>query len=457
MTKKPKTQYVCTSCGTAHSKWMGQCTGCGEWNTLVAETVAPTGGQQGYGWTPAAAKSCGAIKARQLEHLPAEQVSRIPLPDGELARALGGGLVPGSMLLLGGEPGIGKSTLLLQLSKQMAGTILYVSGEESAGQIKMRADRIQGRNDNLYIYTETELSQILEQAAALAPQLLLIDSIQTIYHSQIESIPGSAGQIRDCTGRLLRFAKDTGTAVLLVGHITKEGAIAGPKLLEHMVDVVLEFEGDRYHNYRLLRAVKNRFGPTPELAIYEMLQTGLRQVTNPSELFLSTSGQAQAGVAVCATLQGARPLLLEVQALVSPAAYGNPQRSVTGFDQKRLNMLLAVLEKRCGLKLAMQDVFVNIAGGLKVDDPAMDLAVAAAIISSLLDAPPPAWSVYSGEISLTGDIRPVPKLDQRATEAARLGYRQLYCSAAAEVKPPKGLALNAHQTLAELVRNGFAY
>jgi DNA repair protein RadA/Sms len=349
--------------------------------------------------------------------------------DNELNRVLGGGLVPGSLILFGGEPGIGKSTLMLQLAVQEnALKVLYVSGEESDRQIRMRADRLGLKNETCYLLTETNLEQILLQAKELKPELIVIDSIQTLFSSTIESSPGSISQVRECTAHLLRFAKQTAIPVFLIGHITKDGSIAGPKVLEHMVDAVLQFEGDRNHVYRLLRAIKNRFGSTNELGIYEMLGAGLRPVENPSEILISNSNQNLSGIAIASTIEGMRPLLVEVQALVSSAAYGTPQRSSTGFDSKRLNMLLAVLEKRCGFKLGAKDVFLNIAGGIKVDDPALDLAVAMAVLSSNADLAIPKTIAFAAEIGLSGEIRAVNRLDQRLSEVAKLGYEKVIVS-----------------------------
>jgi DNA repair protein RadA/Sms len=354
---------------------------------------------------------------------------RIELKDKELTRVLGGGLVPGSLILFGGEPGIGKSTLLLQMAiEEDKLNVLYVSGEESEQQIKMRAERIGLTNEQCYILTETNIQHIFTQAESTQPQLMIIDSIQTLYSTQIESSPGSISQVRECTAQLLRYAKQTGVPVFLIGHITKEGSLAGPKVLEHMVDAVLQFEGDRNHVYRLLRSIKNRFGSTNELGIYEMLGTGLRQVENPSEILITNTDSSLSGISIAATLEGLRPMLIEVQALVSTAAYGTPQRSSTGFDSKRLNMLLAVMEKRCGFKLGAKDVFLNIAGGIKVDDPAIDLAVVAAVLSSNADLPIEKNIALSAEVGLSGEVRPVNRIDQRISEAEKLGFEKIIIS-----------------------------
>jgi DNA repair protein RadA/Sms len=351
------------------------------------------------------------------------------LLDNELNRVLGGGLVPGSLILFGGEPGIGKSTLLLQVAiEQNDLKVLYVSGEESEQQIKMRAERIGVKNQSCFILTETNLQNIFKQAEEIQPELIVIDSIQTLFSTQIESSPGSISQVRECTAQLLRYAKQTGTPVFLIGHITKEGSLAGPKVLEHMVDTVLQFEGDRNHVYRLLRSIKNRFGSTNELGIYEMLGSGLRQVENPSEILITNTDSSLSGISIAATLEGMRPMLVEVQALVSSAAYGTPQRSSTGFDTKRLNMLLAVMEKRCGFKLGAKDVFLNIAGGIKVDDPAIDLAVVAAVLSSNADLPVDKSIALSAEVGLSGEVRPVNRMEQRIYEAEKLGFERIVIS-----------------------------
>ena len=407
---------------------------CGEWNTYVEEvvqkeTVATTTGQ----WKPASTvpgSTKKAAKSVPLGDILAEDEPRILTPDGELNRVLGGGLVPGSIVLIGGEPGIGKSTLMLQIAlslRQMK--VLYVSGEESEAQIKMRAERLaDGQHPGCYILTETNTQNIFRQIDQVQPNLLVIDSIQTMHSTLVESGAGSVSQVRECTAEFLKFAKETGTPVLLIGHITKDGSIAGPKILEHMVDTVLQFEGDRHLSYRILRTTKNRFGSTSELGIYEMQGDGLRQVSNPSEILLSQRAESLSGMAIGATLEGNRPLLVEVQALVTPATYGTPQRSSTGFDSKRLQMLLAVLEKRAGLRLGQHDVFLNIAGGLRLDDPALDMAVCAAVVSSLNDLPIPGDVCLAAEVGLSGEIRAVSRLDQRLAEAEKLGFREMYVS-----------------------------
>lgn len=410
---------------------MGQCSSCGEWNTIVEELVRK--GKDKAGWnsnSPSAASKPTPLKDVDLG---AEQ--RINTAGNELNRVLGGGLVPGSVVLLGGEPGIGKSTLMLQIALRMRKTrILYVSGEESEKQIRMRAERIGITNDDCFLLAETASQRIFEAAESLAPHLLVIDSIQTLYSDLVESTPGSVSQIRQCTAELIRYAKDTGVPVFVIGHITKEGNLAGPKVLEHMVDVVLQFEGDRNYNYRLLRAHKNRFGSTQELGIYEMHGGGLREVDNPSELLVSEKDEPTSGTAIAATLEGMRPMMIEIQALVSSAVYGNPQRSSTGFDTRRLNMLLAVLEKRCGFKLAQKDVFLNITGGIKVDDPAIDLGVVTAILSSNVDLALTEKVCFAAEVGLTGEIRPVQRIEQRIKEAEKLGFDKIFISKFNKVK-----------------------
>ena len=413
--------WFCTECGAGSSKWEGKCPSCGAWNTMVEERV--TAPASGSGKASARRQLAPASTPRPVSQIETVDEPRIQMPSEELNRVLGGGLVPGSMVLVGGEPGIGKSTLVLQnILAIRSRRILYVSGEESAVQIRMRADRIGRVSDNCYIVTETSLENIMGHIKKLSPELLIVDSIQTVASDAIESAPGSVSQVRECAARLLRYAKESGVPVLLIGHITKEGSIAGPKVLEHIVDAVLQFEGDRQYMYRILRAIKNRFGNTSELGIYEMCQRGLREVSNPSEMLMSQQdGDALSGCAVGVTLEGARPFLIETQALVSTAAYGTPQRSVTGFDSKRMNMLLAVLEKRVGFKLAQNDVFLNIAGGMKVADPALDLAVIAAILSSNVDMVVPRGVCLAGEVGLSGEIRPVTRAEQRLREAEKLG------------------------------------
>lgn len=422
---KIKTAFFCQSCGHQTAKWLGKCPSCGEWNTFVEEIVGETDSKV-VAFSTSSGKSA---KPQVLQQIERKTETRITLQDNELNRVLGDGLVPGSLILFGGEPGIGKSTLMLQLAvleKHLR--VLYVSGEESEQQIKMRAERIGMDNEQCFILTETNLQNIFLQAEEVKPQLLVIDSIQTLFSTHIESSPGSISQVRECTAQLLRYAKQTEVPVFLIGHITKEGALAGPKVLEHMVDVVLQFEGDRNHVYRLLRTIKNRFGSTNELGIYEMLGSGLRQVENPSEVLITNTDASLSGISIASTLEGLRPMLIEVQALVSTAAYGTPQRSSTGFDLRRLNMLLAVMEKRCGFKLGAKDVFLNIAGGIRVDDPAIDLAVVASVLSSNADLPVPKNICLSAEVGLSGEIRPVNRIEQRISEAEKLGFDKIIIS-----------------------------
>lgn len=420
---KEKSVWFCSECGADSPKWEGRCPACGAWNTMVEEKVRPVSRASAkvpLGKTPRSVP-------RKVSEIETAREPRIHLPSEELNRVLGGGLVPGSMVLIGGEPGIGKSTLVLQnILSIKSRRILYVSGEESAIQIKLRADRIGRMSDNCYVVTETSLENIFSHIETIRPELLIVDSIQTIASDTIESSAGSVSQVRECAASLLRYAKESGVPVLLIGHINKEGSLAGPKVLEHIVDAVLQFEGDRQYMYRILRATKNRFGNTSELGIYEMCQRGLREVANPSEMLLSQhEGELLSGSAVGVTLEGIRPFLIETQALVSTAAYGTPQRAVTGFDSKRMNMLLAVLEKRVGFKLAQKDVFLNIAGGLKVSDPALDLAVIAAILSSNVDMAVQQGVCLSGEVGLSGEIRPVTRMEQRVREADKLGMRSI--------------------------------
>ena len=419
---KTKTVYFCSNCGNESPKWLGKCPNCGEWNTYVEEKVQAPAGKG----TLLSHTETDSVPVK-LAEINQEKEERIQMPSGELNRVLGGGLVAGSIILIGGEPGIGKSTLVLQnMLRIRSRKVLYVSGEESARQLKMRADRLGADGGECYIVCETSLEKIFRHIENCKPGILVVDSIQTVASDALESSAGSVSQVRECAAALLKYAKESGTPVILIGHINKEGSIAGPKVLEHIVDAVLQFEGDRHYMYRLLRSIKNRFGSTSELGIYEMTQTGLREVSNPSELLLSESDEALSGVAIGVTLEGARPFLIEAQALVSTAAYGTPQRSVTGFDSKRMNMLLAVLEKRVGFKLAQKDVFLNIAGGLKVNDPALDLAVICAILSSNVDMPVAKGVCMSGEVGLSGEIRPITRIEQRIIEADKLGFSTIY-------------------------------
>ncbi len=429
---KIKRAFTCQNCGNQEPKWVGKCPACNEWNTFVEELTESSPKKSSNSFSSSKVPTPTKINEVRLEEQP-----RTLLPDVELNRVLGGGLVPGSLILIGGEPGIGKSTLMLQLALDLHKKILYVSGEESEQQIRMRAERIGIKNEDCFLLAETQLHNIFQQINAVEPDLLIIDSIQTLQSALLESTPGSVSQIRQCTAELMKFAKETGTPVVLVGHITKEGQLAGPKVLEHMVDTVLQFEGDRNHLFRLLRAVKNRFGSTNELGIYEMEGSGLRQVTNPSEILISNRDQELSGSAIAATIEGLRPMLIEMQALVSTAVYGTPQRSATGFDLRRMNMLLAVLEKRCGFKLGAKDVFLNIAGGIRVDDPAIDLAVVSAILSSNEDMPIDPNVCLAGEVGLSGEIRPVTRIEQRVSEAEKLGFSKIVVSAynARNIKP----------------------
>ena len=419
---REKTVYFCNNCGNESPKWIGKCPNCGEWNTYVEEKVAVAKG--GKSLLPVSKLESKPIRLAEIK---ATEEERIQMPSGELNRVLGGGLVPGSIVLIGGEPGIGKSTLVLQnMIRIRSRKVLYVSGEESAQQLKMRADRLGADGGECYIVCETSLERIFQHIKASSPGIVIIDSIQTVASEQLESSAGSVGQVRECAAALLKYAKESGTPVVLIGHINKEGTIAGPKVLEHIVDAVLQFEGDRHYMYRLLRSIKNRFGSTSEMGIYEMTQEGLREVSNPSELLLSETDESLSGTAIGVTVEDIRPLMVESQALVSTAAYGTAQRSVTGFDAKRMNMLLAVLEKRVGFKLAMKDVFLNIAGGFKVNDPALDLAVISSILSSNVDMPVPRGICLTGEVGLSGEIRPVTRIEQRILEAAKLGFSSIY-------------------------------
>ena len=427
---KDKIAYVCTNCGQESQKWIGKCPACGQWNTFKEIVVSPpkVGGARGglNKGTSAQTSALQTGKVLRLREISSHDDPRIDMHDEELNRVLGGGLVPGSIVLLGGEPGIGKSTLSLQTMLNMPEKkILYVSGEESAHQLKMRAERLGGENENLMLLTENSLEAIFDQIKEVQPELVVIDSIQTIMTEDVESSAGSIAQVRECASALLRFAKTSGVPVILIGHITKEGTLAGPKILEHIVDTVIQFEGDQHYMYRILRSIKNRFGSTAELGIYEMLQNGLRQVSNPSELLLTQDRDGLSGIAITSAIEGIRPFLVETQALVSTAAYGTPQRSATGFDQRRLNMLLAVLEKRVGFKLAQKDVFVNIAGGLRVTDLAMDLSVIAAVLSSNVDTPIEAGWCMAGEVGLSGEVRPVNRIEQRIAEAEKLGFTDM--------------------------------
>ena len=424
---KTKSAYFCQNCGAQSPKWLGRCPSCGEWNTYVEEVIeAPV--KKPWNSNP------DGKHAKPQPHLLTEIEYRLDIRiksyDDELDRVLGGGIVPGSLVLIGGEPGIGKSTLMLQVSLALKDSkILYVSGEESETQIKMRANRMRAGSSTLYILTETSLHNIFEQVKTLSPEVVIIDSIQTMQSDQIESAPGSVSQVRHCAGELMKFAKESDVPVFIIGHITKDGSLAGPKILEHMVDTVIQFEGDRHLAYRILRTTKNRFGSTSELGIYEMQNNGLRQVSNPSEILISQREEGLSGFSIGASLEGNRPLLIEIQSLVSPANYGTPQRSSTGYDSKRLNMMLAVLEKRGGFKLGAQDVFLNVAGGIKVDDPAIDLAVCVSIVSSLQEIPLGNKTCFAAEVGLGGEIRAVNRIESRIAEAEKLGFEAIYISA----------------------------
>lgn len=447
--------WFCSECGAESSKWEGRCPSCGQWNTMVEEKVA-----SGPSRSPSPVAGRSREKAQAVNDIKPLDQQRVIMPSAELNRVLGGGLVAGSLVLLGGEPGIGKSTLVLQnLLSIKSKTILYVSGEESATQLKLRADRIGRGSDNCFIVCETSLENIFSHIEELNPGILVVDSIQTIASDALESAAGSVSQVRECAARLLAYAKSSGVPVLLIGHITKDGSLAGPKVLEHIVDAVLQFEGDRQYMYRILRAIKNRFGSTSELGIYEMGRKGLREVANPSEMLMSHTDEELSGVSVGVTVEGNRPFLIEIQALVSTAAYGTPQRSVTGFDSRRLNMLLAVLEKRVGFKLAQKDVFLNIAGGLKVNDPALDLAVICAILSSNVDMAVGRGFCMAGEVGLTGEIRPVTHISRRIAEAAKLGMTDIIIpkgNLKGVEAPPEGIRIHEVSKVEEAFRTLFA-
>ena len=450
---KLKTTFFCQNCGHESAKWLGKCPSCNEWNTFVEELV-----NKKTASTTNISFATEKSVAQRIDEINFEQQPRLNIENEEMNRLLGGGLVLGSLVLIGGEPGIGKSTLSLQLALHCPSLkTLYVSGEESVQQIKLRADRLAGDGSNCYILGETNLENIFVQAQQLQPQFMVVDSIQTLYTERVESSAGSVSQIRECAAQLLKFAKQTGIPIFIIGHITKDGSIAGPKVLEHIVDVVLQFEGDGQHAYRILRSIKNRFGSTSEISIFEMLGTGLREVSNPSEILITQHDSELSGVAVAAMLDGTRPFLIETQALVSSAAYGTPQRSATGFDVRRMNMLLAVLEKRAGFKLAIKDVFLNMAGGLKVVDPAVDLSVIMAILSSNFDLPISSHYCFAAEVGLSGEIRPVARIDQRIAEAEKLGFEKIFISKYNQKGLPKTkkIELVAVSKIEELVRSVF--
>ena len=456
MGTKEKTVWFCTNCGNESPKWMGRCPACGEWNTMAEQTVVT--GKPSRNSSISSSAPASSNRPLHLKDIDASAENRLSLGLTEVDRLLGGGIVKGSLVLIGGEPGIGKSTLSLQIPLGSPGLkTLYVSGEESARQVKMRADRLGGDNSNCFIFSETDINNIIAQADALKPDLMVVDSVQTMFSPNVDSSAGSVTQIKEVTAILLHFAKMSGIPVILIGHITKDGYIAGPKILEHIVDVVLQFEGDNKGSYRLLRSIKNRFGSTSELAVFEMTGKGLREVTNPSEMLIPMHEEGLSGAAICAMLDGLRPFLFEVQALVSTAAYGTAQRSATGFDVRRLNMLLAVLEKRAGFKLNMKDVFLNMAGGLRVTDPACDLAVVCAVLSSNFDFAIPANVCFAGEVGLSGEIRPVNQTDRRITEAARLGFRKIYISAFSQTEgaAAKGIEIVKVADIPALVRKLF--
>jgi len=448
---KVKSVFSCQNCGAQFPKWMGQCSSCKSWNTISEEVVRLSPVSE---FSSSRSSREGTIPLNEIK---GESTERISLGIGEFDRLLGGGLVPGSVTLLGGAPGVGKSTLLLQLSVMYADKVLYVSGEESLRQIKLRADRLDYHSENCYILAETRTQGILLELEALSAPLVIVDSVQTLHSDLIEAPPGSVSQIRQCTAELIRFAKETHTAVILVGHITKDGGLAGPKLLEHMVDTVLQFEGDAQYGFRVLRSLKNRFGSTSELGIFEMQGSGLREVLNPSELLLSRQAQQLSGTAVASTLEGVRPLFAEIQSLVSSAVYGTPQRSSTGFPVKRLQMLLAVLERRAGFALGSKDVFVNVTGGIQLTDPAMDLAVIAAILSSHADRTLPIGSCFAAEVGLAGEIREVQRLDARIAEAEKLGFRSIYVASTARTTGRnKSINVVGLETVKELVDRLFS-
>ena len=451
-----KKAYVCRECGYDAPKWLGKCPSCGEWNTFDELVVAKKGSSVAAAVTSSAVPKAKPQRVRDIE---LGTTKRIDVGQSEVNRVLGGGLVPGSIILVGGEPGIGKSTLALQLALADNGLrTLYVSGEESAEQIKMRAERLGVYNEECIIYTETLLENIIAQCEAIKPDMVVVDSIQTIYTDLVDASAGSVSQIRECASTLLKYAKGSGTPVFIIGHITKEGTIAGPKILEHIVDVVLQFEGDGNNTYRILRGIKNRFGATFEIGVFEMLEKGLRSVENPSEVLLSHYDEPLSGIAVAATVDGIRPYLLEVQALVSQAAYGTPQRNATGYDSRRMNMLLAILEKRVGLKMFQKDVFLNFAGGFKVSDTGLDLAVVAAVLSSYFDRPINDGIALAGEIGLSGEVRPAPRTEQRISEAARLGFKKIIVSGYASLptKKIKGIDIARINTVGELARHLFS-
>lgn len=451
---KAKTSFFCQSCGHNAPKWLGKCPSCGEWNTFVEELIE-TNSHPAEVWKKND-RTKTSNKPKKLEEVSFEQQVKLVSPDEEFNRVLGGGIVPGSLVLIGGEPGIGKSTLLLQIALQIKGPkIVYISGEESEQQIKLRADRLKINNPDLYLLTETNTQQIFKHLVDLEPDMVIIDSIQTLFSDQIDSGPGSVSQIKECTVELMRYAKETGIPIFLVGHITKEGSIAGPKVLEHLVDTVLQFEGDRHFIYRVLRTTKNRFGSTSELGIYEMVAEGLRPVSNPSEILLSPRDENSSGIAIGTLMEGNRPLLVEMQSLVTPSNYGTAQRTATGFDAKRLNMLLAVLEKRGNYKLGTQDVFLNITGGIKVEDPALDLAACLSIVSSFKDKQIDASICFAAEVGLGGELRTIPRIEARIAEAEKLGFKEIWISKYVKAELPKNKQIKIHKAanIVEVIRH----
>jgi|TARA_B100000959_G_scaffold47154_1_gene48166 DNA repair protein RadA/Sms len=445
---KIKTSYTCQECGAQYSKWQGQCNKCQSWNSIQEEIINISKKKISDSFSSINKTNSNPQKINNIE---INDHYRIITNDNEFDRVIGGGIVPGSLILLGGEPGIGKSTLLLQISLMLSNKVLYVSGEESEAQIKMRADRIKYNNENCYIFTENKIENIFHQVKKIKPHVLIIDSIQTLNSQLVDAASGSISQLKTCTSELINFAKITSIPVLLIGHINKEGHIAGPKILEHMVDTVLQFEGDRNHFYRILRAKKNRFGSTNELGIYEMLNEGLKEIKNPSEILISNSNQKLSGSAISSTIEGSRPFMIEVQALVSSAVYGTPQRSCTGFNAKRLNMLLAVLEKRVGFKLGMKDIFLNITGGIKVEDTAIDLAIVSAILSSNNEIKIPEDYCFAAEIGLSGEIRPVQRTEQRIKEAEKLGFSKIFISKFSDKLTSKKIKVIALSKIDELI------
>ncbi|OIK12053.1 DNA repair protein RadA [Peribacillus sp. B-H-3] len=458
MAAKKKTKFMCQSCGYESAKWMGKCPGCGEWNQMVEEVEIVKPARRGaFSHSDPAGLGAGRQKAAPITTIETSQEPRIATDLGELNRALGGGIVQGSLVLIGGDPGIGKSTLLLQVSSQLARKqkkVLYISGEESVKQTKLRADRLGAASENLFVYSETDMDYIQQAISDVQPDLVIIDSIQTVFQSEVTSAPGSVSQVRECTSTLMRIAKTTGVAIFIVGHVTKEGAIAGPRLLEHMVDTVLYFEGERHHTYRIIRAVKNRFGSTNEMGIFEMKENGLEEVGNPSEIFLEERSQGTSGSTVVASMEGTRPVLVEIQALISPTSFGNPRRMATGIDHNRVSLLMAVLEKRVGLLLQNQDAYLKVAGGVKLDEPAIDLAVSVSIASSFRDKPTKPSDCLIGEVGLTGEVRRVSRIEQRVQEAAKLGFERIIIPSnnIGGWSVPKGIEIVGVSTVAEALK-----